>query len=147
MSVALLDVNVLLALAWPSHVHNRYARTWFKSHRSAQWATCPLTQCAFIRISSNPKILAEACDPADAIALLRRFTSLDNHVFWSDAVPLTAPAVPAELLVGHRQVVDAYLLGLASHFGGKFVTFDRAVSALVPTDSPHQQILEVLLPG
>ena len=38
---ALLDVNVLIALAWPNHVHHVAARAWFEEHREEGWATCP----------------------------------------------------------------------------------------------------------
>ena len=44
MSVSLLDVNVLLALAWPTHVHHLAAHRWFAENSGLGWATCPLTQ-------------------------------------------------------------------------------------------------------
>ena len=70
MSVGLLDANMLIALAWPSHVHHREAHEWFAANQSAGWATCPLTRCAFVRVSSNPKIIPEAVVPM-ACALIR----------------------------------------------------------------------------
>jgi predicted nucleic acid-binding protein len=30
--VHLLDVNLLIALAWPNHVHHTSARAWFSTH-------------------------------------------------------------------------------------------------------------------
>jgi predicted nucleic acid-binding protein len=35
---SLLDVNVLLALAWPNHVHHAASRTWFASSHEAMRA-------------------------------------------------------------------------------------------------------------
>ena len=70
MAVALLDINVLVALAWPNHEHHDISHRWFAAHAAAGWATCPLIQCGFVRISSNPKIIANAVKPDDAIALL-----------------------------------------------------------------------------
>jgi len=140
----LLDVNMLVALAWPSHVHHRAAHAWFATHRSAGWATCPLTQCAFVRVSSNPKIIPEAVTPLEALALLREMVSLDDHVFWPDDVPFHGEPVPTELLAGHRQVTDAYLLGLCIRHKGKLVTLDRSVAALLPPGSGHLDVLEVL---
>ena len=32
--IALPDVNVLIALAWPNHVHHDAARSWFATNRS-----------------------------------------------------------------------------------------------------------------
>jgi predicted nucleic acid-binding protein len=31
--ITLLDVNVLIALAWPNHVHHGIARNWFRKQR------------------------------------------------------------------------------------------------------------------
>jgi uncharacterized protein len=147
MSVGLLDVNVLIALAWPSHVHHRQAHAWFTANHSSGWATCPLTQCGFVRVSSNPKIIAEAVTPQEALALLREMLSLKHHVFWPDNLPLQRGAVPTELLVSHRQIIDAYLLGLCIKNKGKLITFDRGLAALVSSKSGHRGALEILPAG
>jgi len=55
----LLDINVLLALAWPNHQLNRRARKRFISS-SERWATCAVTQLGFIRLSSNPAAVSPA---------------------------------------------------------------------------------------
>ena len=144
MSIGLLDVNVLIALAWPSHVHHRHAHAWFSANQAAGWATCPLTQCAFIRVSSNPKIIPEAVTPREALALLQKIVSLERHVFWPDEVPFHHEAIPTELLVSHRQITDAYLLGLSIRNKAKLVTLDRGVAALLPPDSPHNGAIEIL---
>ena len=51
--IALLDVNVLVALAWLNHVHHRAARVWFRSQRDLGWATCPTTQNGFIILDKS----------------------------------------------------------------------------------------------
>ena len=131
MSATLLDVNVLIALAWPQHVHHAAAHRWFESRSRGTWATCAITQLAFVRISSNPKIIADAVAPRSAHAVLRELVALPGHVYW-EAAP--APALCAGLnavpLVGHRQVTDAYLIELALHHAGRLVTFDKAISGL-----------------
>jgi uncharacterized protein len=58
--VALLDVNALVALAWDSHVHHARVRAWFAENSSSGWATCPLTESGFVRVSSNPQVLPVA---------------------------------------------------------------------------------------
>jgi len=144
VTVSLLDVNMLIALAWPSHVHHRIAHAWFAEHSSEGWATCPLTQCSFVRISSNEKIIREAVSPKEALALLGQIIAHKNHVFWPDDARLTDEAIPSGLLVGHRQVMDAYLLGLAIRHGGHLVTLDAGVSALLPPRSPQREALHVV---
>jgi uncharacterized protein len=131
VSVHLLDANVLLALAWPQHVHHGPAHQWFQRAAAKGWATCPLTQLAFIRISSSPKIIPEAVTPREARDLLKEMLALSHHHFWPDDVqPIVAEGFASIALVGHRQVNDAYLVELAQHHEGKVATFDRGVTEL-----------------
>ncbi|MGH9896422.1 MAG: type II toxin-antitoxin system VapC family toxin, partial [bacterium] len=51
--IGLLDFNVLVALAWPNHVHHQAAVKWFLTNQSGGWATSPLTESGFVRVSSN----------------------------------------------------------------------------------------------
>jgi toxin-antitoxin system PIN domain toxin len=128
---------MLIALAWPSHVHHRFAQAWFPANASVGWATRPLTQCAFLRISSNPKIIPEAVTPKEALSLLRQVVALKSHVFWEDDIAIHDAAVPPSLLVGHRQVTDVWLLGLAVHRAGRLVTLDGDLLSLLPQGSPR----------
>ena len=80
----LLDINVLLALAWPNHVHHREAETWFFDHAVNRFCTCPLTQIGFVRISSNPAFTSAAAAPSAALELLCGITRLPGHKFWLD---------------------------------------------------------------
>src|SRR5690242_9031429 len=51
------------------------------------------------------------------------------HEFWADEVSLLdAAVVDAARIHGPRQITDVYLLALATRKGGRFVTFDGAVS-------------------
>ncbi len=129
----LLDVNLLIALAWPSHIHHKASHRWFSEHAQNGWATCPITQCGFVRISSNPTIIREAVAPRDAISALRQMLAHPQHQFWPDELPLAHDHIPVTLLMGHRQVTDAYLLGLAIHRNGKLATHDRGVCSLLDT--------------
>jgi toxin-antitoxin system PIN domain toxin len=132
----LLDVNVLIALAWPHHVSHSYAHEWFERHSSEGWATCPMTQTAFVRISSNPGIIATAASPRKAHALLVDMMKHPKHRFWPDDISLDAFSTELTgALVGHRQVTDAYLLRLALEHEGQLATFDRGILSLVSEGS------------
>jgi toxin-antitoxin system PIN domain toxin len=132
VSAYLLDANLLIALAWPQHVHHAKAHEWFAKLGRAAWATCPLTELAFIRISSNPKIIPEAVTPREALMMLMKIVGLPGHRFWSDEVtPTRAATFDSLALVGHRQVTDAYLLALAQHHKGKLATLDGGVVELI----------------
>ena len=129
--MSLLDVNVLIALAWPQLVHHAAAHRWFESKSRGAWATCAITQLAFVRISSNPRIITEAVAPRSAHAALAQLINLPGHVYWEALPPPASSASLAAVpVVGHRQVTDAYLIDRARHHGGSLVTFDKAMLAL-----------------
>ena len=141
----LLDVNVLVALAWPNHVHHRPARSWFEKSHSEGWATCSTTQNAFVRISSNPKVVDEARTPAEAVLLLQRLLKLDGHRFWSDDVSIAqSKTIDVDRIRGYRQVMDAHLIALARRHGGRLATFDRKIATLLPPEADPGTYLLVL---
>lgn len=127
MSVGLLDVNVLLALAWPNHQHHQAAHRWFGDESSRGWATCALTTIGFVRLSSNPAYTPEAVSPRDAAVLLDRMTAHPQHHFWAELPPLKLDVL--QRAIGHQQVMDAYLVGLARHHRGCVATFDVRLAA------------------
>jgi uncharacterized protein len=129
----LLDVNVLIALAWPLHVQHGIAHTWFERAGQKSWASCPLTQLAFVRISSNPKIISAAVSPRAATEALAQMLTLTGHAFWPDDLPVGGlGAFTSNSLVGHRQVTDAYLIELAKRHKGKVATLDSGLADLLP---------------
>jgi toxin-antitoxin system PIN domain toxin len=141
----LLDVNVMIALSWPHHVHHAKAHEWFQTTGRNGWATCPLVQCAFIRISSNPKIIADAVTPREALEVLKKIVSVPGHHFWPDTLaPTEAEAFASAAFVGHRQVTDAYLLSLAQCHQGKLATFDSGVAELIQANKDRGRHVTVL---
>lgn len=126
--MALLDVNVLVALVWDSHVHHHAARAWFEEHAGAGWATCSVTETGFVRVSSNPKVLPSPVSVRDAVGVLGQLRGAVGHRFLVDDVSPTDADLPT--LSGHRQVTDAHLLTLARRQGMPLVTFDAGLAAL-----------------
>jgi len=74
----------LIALAWPQHIHHAQAHVWFGKIGRKAWATCPMTQLGFVRISSNAKIIPAAVSPREAIAMLEKIIAIPGHGFWPD---------------------------------------------------------------
>jgi hypothetical protein len=141
----LLDVNLLVALAWPNHVHHDGALAWWRRRRGGPWATCPATQFGFVRVSSNRLVVREAKTPGEAIALLARIVAQPGHVFWPDDVSIVdSAAIDAARIVGHRQVTDAHLVALAIRHGGRLATFDRGVGEVVPAGADRDGLIELL---
>jgi hypothetical protein len=126
--VALLDVNVLVALFDPDHVHHELAHDWFADHRAAGWATCPLTENGFVRVLANPAYGGALSRPGAILHHLRRFCAEADHHFWDDSVSLCDERLfDPSVLASHRQITDVYLLGLAVSRRGSLATFDRGL--------------------
>ena len=141
----LLDTNVLIALLWPSHAKHDLTVKWFARHRGKGWATCPLTEAGFVRIVSNAAFSRDAVTPREAVGVLAANTAAKDHAFWPDELPLAeATAFAGARLVGHQQVTDAYLLGLALHRGGMLATLDERIAALTEPKSAERKTLEIV---
>ena len=139
---ALLDVNVLIALLDPDHLHHRAATRWLAAHRAQGWASCPITQNGCVRVMTQPAYPNAA--PAGVVAaLLRDATTSTDHVFWPDELSIVAEGVlDWNAILGSRQVTDAYLLALAVRRRGRFVTLDRGVAlAAVPGATPKSLVV------
>jgi toxin-antitoxin system PIN domain toxin len=145
MSAALLDVNVLLALAWPSHAHHDAADEWFLHNRRKGWATCLLTQLAFLRLSTQPAVVKTAITIQDAHAVLAANLEDEHHEFWPLDYPVTQvlPEI-RQRLAGHRLLTDALLLDLAIRRQGRLATLDQRIGSLLEPSSPHLSRLEIL---
>ena len=122
MRPALLDTNVLLALAWPNHQHHAAAHDWFRAQSRHGWASCAVTQLGFVRLSSNPAYTRSAVAPQQAATLLRELLAHKNHSFWPSP-RADAPEIYLRAL-GHQQVNDAYLVEVARRRKGRLVTLD-----------------------
>ena len=141
--IALPDVNVLVALAWPNHVHHDAAWAWFDADRDAGWATCLLTEAGLVRVSCNRAVVHRTVTALDAVAVLESLTRLGSHRFWPLDRSISAlPESVGARLQGYRQITDAVLLATAIQRGGQLTTFDGGLKGLVPES--HQSSLRVL---
>lgn len=142
----LLDLNVLIALADPEHIHRQKAERWFLSTGKDDWGICPLTEAGFIRVVTNPAMRPAAVTLERAIAILQALMAHPGCHYWpitnaESWVALTAPF--ASRISGHQQIMDAYLLGIAIKENGVLVTFDRGLKYLAgPQFSRNLMILE-----
>jgi toxin-antitoxin system PIN domain toxin len=144
---ALLDINVLVALFDPDHVHHELAHDWFADHRSAGWASCPLTENGLIRVLANPRYGSPNASLRGVREAVRRFFASDEHEFWPDNVSIADDVLfNVTAMAGHRQITDVYLLGLATRRKGHLVTFDRSIplKAVIGADRESLTLIEPL---
>jgi toxin-antitoxin system PIN domain toxin len=134
--IALPDVNTLVAAAWPNHIHHHVARRWFLDEASRGWATSPITETGFLRVSMNPTVVGREVRFNDAVDLLLRYTASPNHHEW-DVVPApgTWPQWLSNRVQGHRQVTDAALIATTLYHDGILVTLDSGIATLLTSEN------------
>jgi toxin-antitoxin system PIN domain toxin len=115
-STYLLDGNVLVALVVAEHVHHGAARAWFGTAR--RFATCPTVQGTLLRL-----LVRQGSASGEARQVLSVVTRHARHEQWLD--DLTYLEIDLSTVLGHRQVTDAYLAGLARAHRGRVATLDR----------------------
>ena len=130
ISAWLLDVNVMVALLDPSHIHHEPAHQWWASHAGKPWATCAITENGLVRVLTQPRYPNRIETVGEAVGLLNRWKNAHRatHRWWPIDVSLTDRSLfEHEKLTGPGQVTDACLMGVARRHGGAFVSFDRTL--------------------
>ena len=117
-------------------------RAWFADSAARGWATCPLTESAFVSVSSNRTVLPSPLGTETARGVLRALRAHPGHSFFVDDVSLADSDVPA--IAGHRQVTDAHLLTLARRRGARVLTFDAGLLALAGGSGVDVELLRAL---
>jgi hypothetical protein len=145
MTGFLLDVNVLIALLDPAHIHHNVAHDWYAVKSKNGWATCSITENAVIRILSNPSYPSVDMLPNEVMDHLSKFfASAEDHSYLEDDIRLLDESVFDRRFVrGQKQITDAYLAGLAHFWGGRLATFDQSIPYQAVRDA-GSEVLEVL---
>jgi hypothetical protein len=140
MSTHLLDVNCLVAAAWPNHFHYFRTRRWLESEGLNSWATTPEVQAGFLRVSMNARVTGNEVSFAEAIAVLFGLLAAGNHqLVVNDVTPLKWPDWLRLRLQGHRQVADAALIACALTKELTLATLDEGLLDLV--DAAHHHLI------
>lgn len=141
---ALLDINVLIALLDEQHIHHHLAHAWLDQNIRAGWASCPITENGFIRIVSQSSY-PNPVSVGDAAARLREACQTEFHEYWADDVSLVdTNDIDWSRILGSRQITDVYLLALATHRGGRFVTLDRRVNAAAVMNASEDHVVTII---
>lgn len=137
----LLDLNLLIALAWPQHIHHVRAHAWFDSS-TVPWMTTPITEAGFVRLSTNPLVVTETITMATALGMLAALRVAPRHAFLADDSSLADPQIVLDALATSGQVTDAHLVNLAAKSGAVLATLDRRIDRMLrPADRRHVVVL------
>ena len=138
----LLDVNCLLALLDEDHVHHPPAFAWWQVNKESGWATCPITENGYVRITSQSTYSGHR--PLEVALEQLRLQTGSGHEFWADSISISDQVLfDHTRILGPNQITDIYLLGLAVKNGGRLVTFDRGlpISAVRGAEARHVVVL------
>jgi hypothetical protein len=108
-----------------AHVHQAPAQQWF-TQMEGGFATCPITHGILLRLLMR----LGACNIEQALAVPAAVATHPLHRFWLDA--LAHGQIRWHGVVGHRQITNAYLAGLARHHKAKLSSFDSGLVAPHP---------------
>jgi uncharacterized protein len=127
----LLDINILLGIAWEDQQAHQTVFPWFKGLGEQCFATCAITQAGFVRISNSARMTKQPVPIKSALELLNLLIDVPGHEFWPIDIGIQeATAAFVDKLFGPLQLTDAYLLGLAIANDGVLVTRDQAIPQL-----------------
>lgn len=134
----LLDVNVLMALLWENHEHHHVARAWFR--RVSDFATCPVSQLGFARVSSH-SALGYSMSPDQAFSILRTLLADTRHHFVPDDLSCEDRVLRTDLIAGANQITDHYLVAVARHHRLTLATFDEALASAFAKEADFVQLV------
>ncbi|MBD3941898.1 hypothetical protein IF188_09350 [Microbacterium sp. NEAU-LLC] len=131
---------MLIALAWPTHVHHRRARSWWDT--AEEWATTPVTESAFVRLSINPHVVGTPVTVPTALAMLAAIRATPGCRFVPDGASLTTPSIGLDRVATPGQITDVHLVNLAASTGLILATLDAGIlDMLAPDDRRHVLLL------
>jgi uncharacterized protein len=140
----LLDVNIWIALLDEAHVHNATVRHFFTQSK-LRIATCAFTENGALRILNLPNY-AQRTPPRFAAVrdAIERVCKDFDHEYWPCDISFRDPKVlDPNLLSGHNQITDAYLLALCVRHEGALLSLDQriALNSVPGATAKHLMIL------
>lgn len=141
----LLDVNLLVAVAWPCHIHHAQAISWLDSIADQTWGTSLVTELGFVRVSSNPSIIEDSVSPIEAFRYLTTLKEFGTHrYFSSDLKTPFQTEMDLSYMTGHRLVTDFHLISLAKENGAKLATLDQKLCRLIEHTELRSDLIRIV---
>jgi toxin-antitoxin system PIN domain toxin len=118
-----LAANVLIALTIEEHEHHERSANWAST--VDDFAICPIVEGALVRFLIH---MGESSMAAKEI--IQRIHDLPSCHFWPDSISYID--VDLRHVIGHRQVTDAYLVGMARAHDAALATLDDGLASSLP---------------
>jgi predicted nucleic acid-binding protein len=110
----LLDVSVIVALLWKSHVDHSKAQVWCENK---ELVVCPLSELGFLRVTTSP---AFGATMEQARETLETWLIQNNPAF----IPADIRALNGEIAPSSAKTTDWYFGNLAQRHGMQWATLD-----------------------
>lgn len=131
------DVNTLLALLDPMHVHHEAAHQWHAEQSPLRLILCSHVENGVIRVASQPKYpncLGTASRVRD---VLWGFVQKGNSASCGKEISLLDDGILLQSgALTPSRVSDLYLLALAAANDARFATFDTRIPAAAVAGGP-----------
>lgn len=128
MNRFLLDINALLALLDPMHVHHEDAHDWYQTNSPIRLLICPNVENGVMRVASQLRYPNHLGTSATVRDNLKQFTQqLDVEHCLSDISLLDDHLLLKPSLLTPSSIADLYLLATATANNAKLATFDRRI--------------------
>jgi predicted nucleic acid-binding protein len=139
------DVNTLLALLDPMHVHHEAAHQWYANQSPLRLVLCSHVENGVIRVASQPKYPNCLGTSSRVRDVLREFVQKGNTASCGKEVSLLDDEVVLQSgALTPSRISDLYLLALAAANDARFATFDtRIPAAAVAGGSTALEIIPV----
>jgi len=122
----LLDANVLIALGYTRHQSHQRVGAWVSALRSAgeaNFATCAITELAFVRAGAQAGYFVDIVTARKALAALKASKAAAFELLADD---LGAESLPTWAKTPNR-TTDGHLLVLAKQHQAKLATLDKGI--------------------
>lgn len=123
----LLDASVLIPLTDQQHTAHQSCREWFGREARKGYATCAITELALLRYALRFYPSLGMSGARELLGSIRAHPSCRYIARSPEPLALSWAGV-----IGHAQVTDAYLVGLARAEDMTLATLDQGLAAVHP---------------
>lgn len=128
-----MDNDVFLAAIYRGHAAHPRARAWLDAAKPGGWGVAAETYLATVRLLMNPAVLRAGALTAKQALDIVEAELRGRHPGRVVISPHQPDRAVLEQAVGHRQVMDFWLVQIARDCGAKLATSDAGTLAHWPT--------------
>ncbi len=124
------DINTVLALLDPLHIHHHDAHRWYEAVSPVQLLICPHVENGVMRVASQPRYPNHLGTASTVREVLKKFIDqLDVKRCTIEPSLMDDKILKSPEQLTPSSISDLYLLCVASSNGAKLATFDQRIKS------------------